>query len=70
MTTVAEGRANAASPDEPPLLHCPIRVAVLLLIQIAEPISSMSIYSYINQLVGEELDITCDDKRTSVLMQD
>ncbi|KAG8221011.1 major facilitator superfamily domain-containing protein [Butyriboletus roseoflavus] len=39
-----------------------IQLAILLLIQFAEPISSMSIYPYINQLVGE-LDITGGDKR-------
>ena len=39
-----------------------LQLGILLLIQFAEPISSMSIYPYINQLVGE-LDITGGDKR-------
>lgn len=77
MTTVTEGRTSSttrAVQDElSPLLPTPprkkertplpkVQLGILLLIQFAEPISSMSIYPYINQLVGE-LDITGGDKR-------
>lgn len=77
MTVAAEGRTSSPAPtiqDElAPLLPTQpskkartplptIQLAILLLIQFAEPISSMSIYPYINQLVGE-LDITGGDKR-------
>lgn len=77
MASVAEGRASSATSvaqDEHALLlptprrktaRTPlptVQLAILLLIQFAEPISSMSIYPYINQLVGE-LDITGGDMR-------
>lgn len=77
MTSVTEERAINTAPtvqDERTLLlptsprkktRTPLpklQLGILLLIQFAEPISSMSIYPYINQLVGE-LDITGGDKR-------
>lgn len=75
MTIVAESRTSSSATvvqDElSPLLSTSkrprtplprLQLAILLLIQFAEPISSMSIYPYINQLIGE-LDITGGDKR-------
>lgn len=76
MTVVAEGRTTSSptpivqdelapllSPQKKARTPLPkLQLGILLLIQFAEPISSMSIYPYINQLVGE-LDITGGDKR-------
>ncbi|KAG9313058.1 MFS general substrate transporter [Chiua virens] len=78
MTLSAKDRINdqpeaSAAQDErapllPPASKKPrtplpkIQLAIILLVQFAEPISSMSIYPYINQLVAE-LDITRGDRR-------
>lgn len=65
-TTVVRDELTPLLPSTPPQkTRTPlptVQLGILLLIQFAEPISSMSIYPYINQLVGE-LDITGGDKR-------
>ncbi|KIJ65572.1 hypothetical protein HYDPIDRAFT_187328 [Hydnomerulius pinastri MD-312] len=54
LPTLAHKKARTPLPK--------LQLGILLLIQLAEPISSLSIYPYINQLIGE-LDITGGDKR-------
>ncbi|KAF8879308.1 major facilitator superfamily domain-containing protein [Gymnopilus junonius] len=66
-----ETRSNVSPNEETPLLNpseptrAPLpklQIAIILLLQVCEPICSQSIYPYINELVGT-LDVTGGDER-------
>ncbi|KAH9939493.1 MFS general substrate transporter [Amylocystis lapponica] len=61
----AKGAAKAASDRKEPLAVTPLpmlQIGILLVLQLAEPITSQCIYPFINQLISE-LDITGGDEK-------
>ncbi|KAJ6540841.1 major facilitator superfamily domain-containing protein [Mycena vulgaris] len=64
-SNVDERTALLAKPTPAPPMKTPLpkrQLAIIMLVQICEPLASQSIYPYINQLVSE-LDITGGDER-------
>ncbi|KAJ7115631.1 major facilitator superfamily domain-containing protein [Mycena crocata] len=64
--TVDEQTALLAKPNPEPVARTPLpkrQLAIIMLVQICEPLASQSIYPYINQASSVELDITGGDEK-------